>query len=85
MRKTLAFFLGFRTAAPNGYLFAMESVSDGKRRFNFHPGSYDDYVNANAKNLWVTPALPFIVYMAFGFLFMIMFGDLLALIFTNIF
>ena len=85
LRKTLAFFLGFRTAAPNGYLFAMESVSDGKRRFNFHPGSYDDYVNANVKNLWVTPALPFIVYMALGFLFMIMFGDLLALILTNIF
>ena len=85
LRKALAFIMGFRAAAPNGYLFAMESVSDGKRRFNFHPGTYDDYANANDKNLWVTPALPFIVYMAFGFLFMLMFGDLLALIFANIF
>lgn len=85
MRKALAFIMGFKATAPNGYLFAMESTYDGKRRFNFHPAGYDDYVSSNSNNLWVTPALPFIVYMAFGFLLMIMFGDLLALIFANLF
>jgi len=85
LRKALAFITGFKAAAPNGYLFAMESNYSGKRRFNFHPAGYYDYVSTNSKNLWVTPALPFIVYMAFGFLSMIIFGDLIALIFAKIF
>ncbi|MEM2759411.1 MAG: A24 family peptidase C-terminal domain-containing protein [Nitrososphaerales archaeon] len=82
-RKALAFLMGFRSDSAKGYLFAMECSEGGRRRFNFHPASYDEYV-ANAKNVWVTPAIPFIVYMAFGFALMIIFGDLLALVFTNI-
>lgn len=82
-RKALAFVMGFRSNAPKGYLFAMESSEGGRRRFNFHPAAYDEYVT-DARNIWVTPALPFIVYMAVGFALMIIFGDLLALIFANI-
>jgi len=85
LRKAFAFVMGFKANAPNGYLFAMESNDSGRRRFNFRPSGYDEYVSSNSSNLWVTPALPFIVYMAFGFLLMIIFGDLFALIFANIF
>jgi len=85
VRKALAFIMGFKANAPKGYLFAMESSYGDKRRFNFHPAGYEDYVSANSNNVWVTPALPFIVYMTFGFLLMIIFGDLLALIYANIF
>jgi preflagellin peptidase FlaK len=84
-RKVLAFMMGFRSSAPKGYLFAMESSENGARKFKFHPGTYDEYVTSNVKNIWVTPALPFIVYMAFGFAVMIIIGDLLALVFGNIF
>jgi preflagellin peptidase FlaK len=83
-RKVFAFMMGFRSSAPKGYLFAMESSESGRRKFKFHPGKYDEYVTSNVKNIWVTPALPFIVYMAFGFAVMIIVGDLLALIFGNI-
>lgn len=83
-RKTLAFMIGFRSNTPKGYLFSMENNEEGRRRFNFHPAAYDEYVTPNTKNIWVTPALPFIVYMALGFAVMIIFGDLLALILTNI-
>ena len=82
-RKALAFLMGFRSNTPKGYLFAMESSEGGRRRFNFHPATYDEYVTGT-RNIWVTPALPFIVYMAAGFAFMIIFGDLLALVFANV-
>lgn len=84
-RKALAFMMGFRSNMPKGYLFAMEVSEGGRRKFNFHPAAYDEYIAPNTKNVWVTPALPFIVYMAFGFAVMIIVGDLLALIFANIF
>ncbi|MFQ5941304.1 MAG: prepilin peptidase [Nitrososphaerales archaeon] len=84
-RKLLAFMMGFRSNAPKGYLFAMESSEAGRRRFRFHPAAYDEYVSPDTRNIWVTPALPFIVYMTFGFALMIILGDLLALVFTNIF
>ena len=83
-KKILAFMIGFRSKEPRGYLFAMESSEGGSRRFNFRPAAYEEYVT-NGKNVWVTPALPFIVYMAVGFAFMIIFGDLLALILGNMF
>ena len=83
-RKLLAFLIGFRSDSPKGYLFAIENSEGGRRRFTFHPAAYEEYVTSDTKNIWVTPALPFIVYMAFGFIFMIIFGDLLALTFSNI-
>lgn len=84
-RKALAFMMGFSVNTPKGFLFAMESEEEGRRRFNFHWGAFDEYATSNTKNIWVTPALPFIVYMAVGFALMIIFGDLLALIFTSVF
>jgi len=84
-RKALAFMMGFRSDAPKGYLFAMESSEGGRRRFKFHPAQYNEYVVSDRKNIWVTPALPFIVYMALGFAIMIILGDMLALVFVNIF
>lgn len=85
IRKAAAFVMGFRTNTPKGYLFAIETVHGGKRKFDFHLTGYDDFVSSDSQNLWVTPALPFIVYMTIGLLMMVLFGDVLALIFANIF
>jgi preflagellin peptidase FlaK len=85
LRKAAAFVMGFRASSPKGYLFAIESMEKGKRKFDFHFTGFDDYVASDSKNLWVTPALPFIVYMTVGFLLTVIFGDILAMIFTNMF
>lgn len=158
LRKALAFAMGFTSASPKGYLFAMEEISEsGKRKFRFHPASYyqfieeekqlENSINSNkyknknyssqtmlhqyeegeitntigSKNnedlsihhnnniddngkeeennedavvknfqvntfssgknnkVWVTSALPFIVYIAFGFGVMLVIGDLMGL------
>ena len=100
IRKALAFAVGFRTHAPRGYLYSMESIDEGsgKRKFIFNPGAYEDFVgeeehtslsgefvrSAGAERVWVTQALPFIVYIAGGFIMMLLLGDFMALLIQEI-
>ncbi|MEM2919357.1 MAG: prepilin peptidase [Candidatus Nitrosocaldus sp.] len=78
-RKVLAFMIGFIAKRPRGYLFPIEeSKDDGKRVFTLSPRAYSDYVHESSRDIWVTPALPFIVYMTIGFLLMLYVGDVLA-------
>ncbi len=84
LRKVLAFMVGFLASKPNGYLFAIESIENGKRKFIFNPNSYDNYVNEDMNYVWVTPALPFIVYITLGLLITIYVGDILGYIIHNI-
>ena len=92
-RKALAFAMGYKTNNAQGYLFPMEGIDEsGKRRFAFNPSHYDEFVDekednqGSAKNngMWVTQALPFIVYIAIGFVITIVVGDLLALVFQKL-
>jgi preflagellin peptidase FlaK len=84
LRKILAFTVGFLASKPNGYLFAIESTENGKRKFTFNPNSYDNYVDRDSNDVWVTPALPFILYITLGFLIAIYVGDILGYIIHNI-
>jgi len=68
----------------------------GRRKFRFSPARYDEFigedlegklqvektttVTTNSKATWVTQALPFIVYIAAGFLGMLVVGDFMALL-----
>ena len=86
-RKALAFTMGFRSSSGKGYLFAMEGIDEsGKRKFVFNPAEYDDFVSMSGKKnlVWVTHAMPFIVYLAIGFGITIVLGDLLAVIIRGI-
>lgn len=77
-RKVTAFMIGFVARKPRGYLFAIEDVKDGRRVFAIGPNACSDYVTEDARDIWVTPALPFILYITIGFVLMIYIGDLLA-------
>jgi preflagellin peptidase FlaK len=85
MRKVLAFAVGFSSASTSSgkYLFAMEERDDlGQRKFVFNPAQYDEFTQNSGKRMWMTQALPFIVYIAIGFAVMLIIGDLIALLFS---
>ncbi|MFN4336290.1 MAG: prepilin peptidase [Candidatus Nitrosocaldus sp.] len=75
-KKVLVFMMGF-VARPKGYLFALEEVRDGKKALNLSPKAYNEFAD-NDEEVWVTQALPFIVYITVGFVIMLLIGDLIA-------
>lgn len=93
MKRALAFAVGFPSSSPGRYVFEMEAVDEsGNRKFRFNPASYDDFAPSpqvpqkdkekeNKRRTWVTPALPFIVYMGIGFAINLVVGDLFAALF----
>ena len=77
-RKILAIFLGHRSENVKGLFLPMESIENGRRCFNFRVGrTSSDF--AQGSDVWVTPALPFIVYITAGYIFLFLIGDLLHL------
>lgn len=80
MKKALAFAVGFYSNSSGRFLFAMEERDDkGSKRFRFNPAGYDEF-ETETSNRWVTPALPFILYIGIGFAIMFFLGDLIALL-----
>jgi preflagellin peptidase FlaK len=77
-RKIIALFLGYRSQEVKGLFLPMENVENGRRRFNFVIGrTSSDFASGN--DIWVTPALPFIVYITAGYIFLFLIGDMLYL------
>jgi archaeal preflagellin peptidase FlaK len=97
IRKVLALSTGYRTNSLSGYLFPMETIDkSGRRRFVFNPARYEEFVveqdahdptitysKNQEKGIWVTQALPFILYLAVGFALTVTVGDLLGAIIQN--
>jgi preflagellin peptidase FlaK len=79
-RKMMAAIIGYRSEGQPRYSFPIEKVVDGSREFDFtiKPAETADY--ATKKDTWVSPGIPFIVYLAAGFVVMITAGDLMALL-----
>jgi preflagellin peptidase FlaK len=77
--KMVALFLGYRSQEVRGLYLPMENIENGRRRFNFVIGkASSDFAKGN--DIWVTPALPFIVYITAGYIFLFLIGDILYLI-----
>jgi preflagellin peptidase FlaK len=75
-RKIVAMFLGYRTETAAKLVLPMESRIDGKRKFDFDAWrSSSDFAVEN--DIWITPALPFIVYVTVGYIFLFFVGDIL--------
>ena len=95
-RKVLAFAMGYRSSSAQGYLFPMEGIDEvtGKRKFSFNPTKFDEFVEESdsdaeekaekSNGIWVTQALPFIVYIAIGFVIAITVGDLFGAVMQTI-
>ncbi|MEK6965344.1 MAG: A24 family peptidase C-terminal domain-containing protein [Thermoproteota archaeon] len=82
-RKICAMFLGYRSTNPK-YGFSIEK-SDGvhkKLDFAIHHAEKTEF--CKTKDTWVTPGIPFIIYITAGFVVQLIFGDIIINAITTI-
>lgn len=79
-KKFLAVMIGHRSESPK-YAFSIEKVVNGRRAFDFAPKPAETAEYETKKDVWVTSATPFLVFMGAGLATMLIAGDLLALFF----
>jgi preflagellin peptidase FlaK len=76
LKKILAMFVGYRTKNPK-HSFCIEQMIDGKRHFDFSPKHAEKTSFCYGTDVWVTPGLPYVLYITGGFIIQIMYGDLI--------
>jgi len=76
LKKILAMFVGYRTKNPK-HSFCIEQIIDGKRYLNFSPKHAEKTSFCNMSDVWVTPGLPYVLYITGGFIIQVMYGDLI--------
>ncbi|MGI0011085.1 MAG: prepilin peptidase [Nitrosopumilaceae archaeon] len=83
-RKICAIFLGYKSANPK-YGFSIEKTENGHKKinFSFHHAENADF--CNTKDTWVTPGIPYVLYISVGFLIQLFVGDLFLNTFADFF
>ena len=83
MKKTMAIFFGHRTKNPK-YSFSIEKRDGGFKKLDFslHHAENDQF--CNTPDTWVTPGIPYMVYITAGFVVQLLFGDIIFNIIGNI-
>ena len=75
-KKLFASFIGYRSKKPGKFFLTLEKVEGGKRRLDLSlKSTREDFVQG--EDIWVTPAIPMILFMLAGFVVMVLYGDLL--------
>jgi preflagellin peptidase FlaK len=76
LKKMLAMFVGYRTKNPK-HSFCIEQIIDGRRHLDFSPKHAEKTLFCYKSDVWVTPGLPYVLYITGGFIIQIMYGDLI--------
>jgi len=82
MRKTIALLIGYRMKDQSRYAFPIETIVDGKRRFDFSLKSAENAEYETRRDVWMMSGMPLLVYMLAGFVVMLLAGDLMARVFS---
>jgi preflagellin peptidase FlaK len=83
LRKVSAIFLGHRAKNPK-YSFAIEKIEDSHKKFDFSLHHAENAQFCNTPNTWVTPGMPYILYITLGFIVQLVFGDIIFYFVRNI-
>ena len=75
-KKVLAMFLGYRSKNPK-YCFSLEKRVGKKKRLNIVMHNSETAEYCTTPDTWVTPGLPFMIFIFGGFIIQLLFGDVI--------
>jgi preflagellin peptidase FlaK len=70
--------IGYRAENPR-HAFAIEGSEHGRRKFDFAPARAETAQYETGRNVWVTPGMPFRVYILAGYVVTVLAGSLIGL------
>ncbi|MDE1868283.1 MAG: peptidase, partial [Thaumarchaeota archaeon] len=77
LTKLVALFVGHR-AKNTKYGFSMERIEGNQKRLDFGFRHAEKTQFCNASTTWITPAIPYILYISGGFAIQIIYGDVIV-------
>jgi preflagellin peptidase FlaK len=79
LKKISALFLGYRAKNPK-YSFPIEKIEGTQKKldFSFHHAENTEFCDKS--DTWVTPGIPYILYITAGFVVQLLFGDIVFII-----
>jgi len=83
LKKILAIFLGYRAKNPK-YSFPIEKKEGNLRKLDFSFHHAENAQFCSTSDTWVTPGIPYILYITAGFVFQLLFGDIIFNVIHNV-
>jgi archaeal preflagellin peptidase FlaK len=82
-KKMCAMFIGYRSTNPK-YGFSIEKSDGAHKKLDFTIHHAEKAEFCKTKDTWVTPGIPFMIYIAAGFIAQLIFGDIVINAITTI-
>lgn len=75
-KRIIAMFVGYRAKNPK-YGFSIEKKSGKQKKLNLvmHHAEYTEF--CNTPNTWVTPGIPYMLFITAGFIVQLLYGDII--------
>lgn len=81
--KILAMFVGYRAQNPK-FGFAIEKTVGRTRKLDFSLKNADSTDFCTSKDTWITPGIPYLIYITAGFVVQILYGDIIFRILQSV-
>ena len=81
-KKILAIFLGYRAKNPK-YGFSIETTEGNHKKLDFSLKHAEKAEFCTKPDTWITPSIPYILYITAGFVVQIVFGDIVLNTLSN--
>jgi len=83
LNKIIAVFLGYKAKNPK-YSFAIERIEGDHKRLDLSFRHAENTSFCNNSETWVTPGIPYVIYITAGFVIQILFGDVIFGLINNL-